>query len=73
MARFGEKLQKLIALVIRDFIDCMEPGTPRVEVESHHGENSCLVLIHFKKSLSGEKALFKAGFNILSENDVRYL
>ena len=33
MARFGEKLQNQIEPVIRDFIDCMEPGTPRVEIE----------------------------------------
>ena len=73
MARFGEKLQNLIEPVIRDFIECMEPGTPRVEIESRHKENSCLVLIRFKKSLFEPKALFKAGFNIQSENDVRYL
>ena len=64
MARFGETLQNLIEPVIRDFIDCMEPGTPRVEIESCRRENSCLVLIHFKKSLSEEKAFFKARFNI---------
>ena len=73
IARFGEKLQNLIEPVIRDFIDCMEPDIPRVEIESCCRESSCLVLIHFKKSLSEEKALFKAGFNILSENDIRYL
>ena len=73
MARFGEKLQNLIEPVIRDFIECMEPGTPRVEIESRHKENSCVVLIRFKKSLFEPKALFKAGFNIQSENDVRYL
>ena len=38
--------------VIRDFIDCMEPGTPRVEIESYHREESCQVFIRFKKSLS---------------------
>ena len=70
MARFGEKLQNLIEPVIRDFIECMEPGTPRVEIESPRKENSCLVLIRFKKSLFEPKALFKAGFNIQSENDV---
>ena len=45
MDRFGEQLQKLIEPVIRDFIDCMEPGTPQVEIESHRKTNSCLVLI----------------------------
>ena len=73
MARFGEKLQNQIEPVIRDFIDCMEPGTPRVEIESYHREDSCLVLIHFKKSLSEKHSLFKTGFKISSENDVRYL
>ena len=72
MARFGEKLQNLIEPVIRDFIECMEPGTPRVEIESRHKENSCLVLIRFKKSLFAPKALFKAGFNIESEHDVNF-
>ena len=67
IARSGEKLQNLIEPVIRDFIDCMEPDIPRVEMESCCRENSRLVLIHFKKSLSEEKALFKAGFNILSD------
>ena len=51
----------------------MEPGTPRVEIESCHKENSCLVLIRFKKSLFEPKALFKAGFNIESDHDVKYL
>ena len=51
----------------------MEPGTPRVEIESRHKENSCLVLIRFKKSIFEPKALFKAGFNIESEHDVKYL
>ena len=73
MARFGEKHQNLIEPVIRDFIDCMELGTPRVQIESRRRENSCLVLIHFRKSLSEEKALFKAGFNISCENNIRYL
>ena len=73
MAKFGEKLQNLIEPVIRDFIECMEPGTLRVEIESCHKENSCLVLIHFKKSLFEPKALFKAGLNIESEHDVKYL
>ena len=73
MARFGEKLQNLIEPVVRHFIECMEPGTPRVEIESRRKENSCVVLIRFKKSLFEPKALFKAGFNIQSENDVRYL
>ena len=73
MAKFGEKLQNLIEPVIRDFIECMEPGTPRVEIESRRKENSCLVLICFKKSLFAPKALFKAGFNIESEHDVKYL
>ena len=73
MARFGEKLQNLIEPVIRDFLECMEPGTPRVEIESHCKENSCLVLIRFKKSLFEPKALFKAGFNIESEHDIKYL
>ena len=73
MARFGEVLQKLTEPVIISFIESMEPGVPRVEVESCHKENSSLVLMHFKKSLSEEKHLFKAGFNISSENDVKYL
>ena len=46
MARFGEKLHNQI----EDFIDCMEPGTPRVEIESHRREDNCLVLIRFKKA-----------------------
>ena len=41
MARLGEKLQNEIEPVIRDFIDCMEPGTPRVEIESYRREDSC--------------------------------
>ena len=49
MARFGEQLQKLIEPIIRDFIECMEPGTPRVEIESRHKEKNCLVLMSFKK------------------------
>ena len=73
MARFGEQLQKLIEPVITQFIDSMEPGTPRVEIESRRKENSCVVLMHFKKTLYEEKHLFKAGFNITSENDVKYL
>ena len=73
MARFGEKLQNQIEPVIRDFIDCMEPGTPRVEIESYRREDSCLVLIRFKKSLSEKHSLFKTGFKISSESDVRYL
>ena len=73
MSRFGEVLQKLIEPVIISFIESMEPGVPKVEIESCHKENSCLVLMHFKKSLSEEKHLFKAGFNISSENDVKYL
>ena len=73
MAKFREKLQNLIEPVIRDFIECMEPGTPRVEIESRRKENSCFVLIRFKKSLFAPKALFKAGFNIESEHDVKYL
>ena len=73
MVRFGEKIQNLIEPVIRDSIDCMEPGTPRVEIESHHRDHSCLVLIYFKKSLSEKNSLFKTGFNISLENDVRYL
>ena len=73
MSRFGEVLQKLIEPVIISFIESMEPGVPKVEIESCRKENSCLVLMHFKKSLSEEKHLFKAGFNISSENDVKYL
>ena len=73
MARFGEQLQKLIEPVITQFIDSMEPGTPRVEIESRWKENSCVVLKHFKKTLYKEKHLFKAGFNITSENDLKYL
>ena len=73
MARFGEKLQNQIEPIIRDFIDCMEPGTPRVEIESHRREDSYLVFIHFKKSLSEKHSLFKTGFKISSESDVRYL
>ena len=48
-ARFGEQLQKLIEPVIRDFIKYFEHLTPRVEIESHRKENSCLVIIRFKK------------------------
>ena len=73
MAQFGEKLQNQIEPVIRDFIDCMEPGTPRVEIESYRREDSCQVFIHFKKSLSEKHSLFKTGFTISSETDVRYL
>ena len=73
MARFGEKLQNLIEPVITDFVDCTEPETPRVEIESCHRENSCLVLIHFKNGLNERDSLFKAGFNISSENNIRYL
>ena len=73
MARFGEKLQNLIEPVITDFIDCIEPGTPRVEIESCCRANSCLVLIHFKKGLNERNSLFKAGFNISSENNIIYL
>ena len=67
------KLQNEIEPVIRDFIDCMEPGTPRVEIESYLREDSCQVFICFKKSLSEKHSLFKTGFKILSESDVRYL
>ena len=49
MSQFGEQLQKLEP-VIRDFIDCMEPGTPQVEIESCRRTNSCLVLIRLKKT-----------------------
>ena len=73
MAQFGEKLQNEIETVIRDFIDCMEPGTTRVEIESYHREDSCQVFIRFKKSLSEKHSLFKIGFKISSESDVRYL
>ena len=73
MARFGEKLPNLIEPVIRDFLECMEPGTQRVEIESRHKENSFLVLIRFKKSLFEPKGLFKAGFNVESEHDIKYL
>ena len=55
MARLGEQLQKLIEPVIRDFIESMEPGVPRVEIESRRKENSCVVLMRFKKSLYEEK------------------
>ena len=50
MAQLGEKLQNEIEPVIRDFIDCMELGTPRVEIESYRREDSCQVFIHFKKA-----------------------
>ena len=73
MARFGEQLQKLIEPVIRDFIEYFEHLTPRVEIESRRKENSCLVIIRFKKSLFEPKHLFKAAFNIQSEHDVKYL
>ena len=73
MARLGEKLQNEIEPVIRDFIDCMEPGTPRVEIESYRREDSYQVFIRFKKSLSEKHSLFKTGFKISSESDVRYL
>ena len=73
MARFGEQLQKLIEPVITQFIDSVEPGTPRVEIESRQKENSCVILMHFKKTLYEEKHLFKAGFNITSDNDMKYL
>ena len=42
--------QKLIEPVIISFIESMEPGVPRVEIESSHKENSCLVLMCFKKA-----------------------
>ena len=67
MARFGKKLQNQIEPVIRDFIDCMEPGTPRVEIESHCREDSCQVFIRFKKSLSEKHSLFKTGFKVTSD------
>ena len=73
IARFGEKLQNQIEPIIRDFIDCMEPGTPRVETESHRREDTCQVFIRFKKSLSEKHSLFKAGYKISSESDFRYL
>ena len=73
MARFGEQLQKVIEPVITQFIHAMEPGTPRVEIESRWKENSCVVLMRFKKTLYEEKHLFKVGFNITSENDMKYL
>ena len=31
----GRELQNEIEPIIRDFIDCMEPETPRVEIESY--------------------------------------
>ena len=71
MAQLGEKLQNEIEPVIRDFIDCMEPGTPRVEIESYRREDSCQVFIRFKKSLSEKHPLFKTRFKISSESDVR--
>ena len=73
LAQFGEKLQNQIEAIIRDFIDCMEPGTPRVEIESHRREDSCQVFIRFKKSLSEKHSLLKTGFKISSESDIRYL
>ena len=73
MGLLGEKLQKEIEPIIRDFIDCMEPGTPRVEIESYCRQDSCQVFICFKKILSEKHSLFKTGFKISSESDVRYL
>ena len=73
MARFGEQLQKLIEPVIRVFIESMEPGTPRVEIESRCKEKSCLVLMTFKKAYLNQKLCSGAGFNIESEHDVKYL
>ena len=49
MALLGEKLQNEIEPIIRDFIDCMEPGTPRVEIESYRRQDSCQIFIRFKK------------------------
>ena len=72
MARFREKLQNKIEPIIRDFIDCVEPGTPRVEIESYCREDSCQVFINLK-SLSEKHSLFKTRFKISSESDVRYL
>ena len=62
MARLGEQLQKLIEPVIRDFIESMEPGVPRVEIESRRKENSCVVLMHFKKSLYEPEPFVQGGF-----------
>ena len=36
----SSKIRFEIEPVIRDFIDCMEPGTPRVEIESYRREDS---------------------------------
>ena len=69
----GRETQNQIELVIRDFIDCMEPGTPRIEIEPYRREDSCQVFIRYKKSLSEKHSLFKTGFKISSESDVRYL
>ena len=59
MAKFREKLQNLIEPVIRDFIECMEPGTPRVEIESRRKENSCLVLMLLREKALWFKVLIK--------------
>ena len=73
MARFVEYPQKLIEPVIRDFIECMEPRVPRVNIELYHQMNNCLALIQFRKGLNETKCLFKTRFNISTENDVKYL
>ena len=52
MARFVEYLQKPIEPVIRDFIECMEPRVPRVNIELYHQMNNCLALIQFRKGLN---------------------
>ena len=53
MARLGEKLQNQIEPIIRDFIDCMEPGTPRVE-KNHISEK-----IVVKFSFASKKAYLR--------------
>ena len=40
--------------IIRDFIDCIEPGTPRVEIESYRREDSCQVFIPLQKKPTWE-------------------
>ena len=67
MERLGEKLQNQIEPVIRDFIDCMEPGTPRIEIESYRREDSCQVFIRFKKAYLCSRPDLKFHLKVMSD------
>ena len=62
MARLGEQLQKLIEPVIRDFIESMEPGVPRVEIESRRKEKFLCSFDAFQEISLWTKAFVQGRF-----------